>query len=132
MSQMACSRVVLAFLLVACAEPRSPTVQQGPCPTPPGSADPQAYFEFQVAVPARISTGFPRYQHAALPGEVLFQVVVDSCGFPDVSTLKILKSDRPALTDRARTIVAGLRFLPAELDNGQPVPQLVQQVFEFR
>jgi hypothetical protein len=129
---LANSRVVFAFLLVACAEPPSPAAQQAPCLPPPGPSGPEAYFEFQVAVPARITTGFPRYQHAPLPGEVLFQVVVDRCGFPDLSTLKILKSHRAALTDRTRTIVASLRFLPAELDNGQPVPQIVQEVFEFR
>jgi hypothetical protein len=84
-----------------------------------------------VAVPARIPTGFPRYQQAALAGEVLFQVIVDPCGFPDLTTLKILKSDRPALTDRARVIVS-LRFLPAELPDGQLVSQVVQEVIEFR
>ena len=123
------SPIALAVLGAACAEPRSPTVHEGPCPTPPGS---QAYFEFQVAVPARIATGFPRYQQAPLPGEVLFQVVVDPCGFPDLSTLRILKSDRPALIDRTRMTLASLRFLPAELDNGQRVPQIVQAVFEFQ
>jgi hypothetical protein len=85
-----------------------------------------------VAIPARIPTGFPRYQQAALAGEVLFQVVVDPCGFPDLTTLKVLKTDGPALTDRARVIVASLRFLPAELPDGQLVSQVVQEVIEFR
>ena len=130
-SAFAWSPIALAVLYAACAEPRSATVQAGPCPTSQSPAGSPTYFEFQVAVPARIPTGFPRYQQAALPGEVLFQVVVDACGFPALSSLRILKSDRPALTDRTRTILAGLRFLPAQLDNGQPVSQIVQEVFEF-
>lgn len=131
-SPLAWSPVMLAVLFAACAEPPSETSPAGPCPTPTGPTGSQAYFEFQVAVPARIATGFPRYQHAPLPGEVLFQVVVDPCGFADLSTLRILKSDRPALIDRTRLILATLRFLPAELDDGQRVPQIVQEVFEFR
>lgn len=131
-SHFAWSPIALSVLCAGCAEPRSSAVQEGPCPTAPGPTGPPAYFEFQVAVPARIAGGFPRYQQAPLPGEVLFQVVVDPCGFPDLSTLHILKSDRPALIDRTRMTLATLRFLPAELDNGQRVPQIVQAVFEFQ
>jgi hypothetical protein len=120
------------LLIPACSESARPVAQEGPCPTLGQTTTPTAYFEFQVAVSARIATGFPRYQQAALPGEVLFQVVVDPCGFPDLSTFKVLKATRSALADRTRTLVAALRFLPAELDNGQRVPQLVQEVFEFR
>ena len=126
----ACLGILLS--LVACAEAPSPVAQQGPCPTLRPPAGPPAYFEFQVAVPAHVATGFPRYQEAAFAGEVLFQVVVDPCGFPDVSTFKLLKAARPELADRTRFLAATLRFVPAELADGQRVPQLVQQVVEFR
>lgn len=122
----------IGILLPACAEPPDPVAQEGPCPALRPAAGPPAYFEFQVAVPAHIPSGFPRYQDAPVSGEVLFQIVVDPCGFPDLSTLKILKAARPELADRTRFLAATLRFRPAELEDGRRVPQLVQQVFEFR
>jgi hypothetical protein len=125
-------RILMLLSLVACAEGRSPVAQAGPCPTLHPPAGPPAYFEFQVAVPAHVDSGFPRYQDAALSGEVLFQVIVDPCGFPDLSTLKVLTAARPQLADRTRLLVATLRFVPAQLEDGQRVPQLVQQVVEFR
>jgi len=126
------TRILILLSLLACAEERTPVAQEGPCPTLRPPAGPPAYFEFQVAVPAHVASGFPRHQDAALRGEVLFQVVVDPCGFPDLSTLKILKAARPQLADRTRFLVASLRFVPAQLDDGQRVPQLVQEVIEFR
>jgi hypothetical protein len=129
--RLACRVGLVAVAVTTCSN-QTPPSRGGPCPRPRGSHEPEAYFEFQVATPARIPTGFPRYQQAALPGEVLLQVVVDPCGFPDLTTFRILKSDRPELSNRARAIVGSLRFVPAELSDGQPVPQLVQEVMEFR
>ena len=99
-------------------------------PTP--RADAASYFEFDVEVMATVPGGFPRAQRGAITGEILVQFVVSTAGVPEMTTFRVLKASDPRLEPQARSLVASLRFQPAELVRGCPVRQLVQHPFEFR
>jgi protein TonB len=55
---------------------------------------------------------------------------VDTAGWADITTLRILQSDHPLFADAIRNALRRLRFTPAEL-RGVRVRQLVQQPFRF-
>ena len=100
-------------------------------PTP--RADAASYFEFDVEIPGAVSGGFPRVQRGGpVPGEILVQVVVSASGVPEMTTFRVLKASDQRLEPHARSLVATLRFQPAEIVRGCPVRQLVQEPFEFR
>lgn len=96
------------------------------------TAEAASYFEFDVEIPATVPGGFPRYQRGPVAGEILMQFVVNAVGVPDMTTFQVLKASDSRLEPHARTLVASLRFHPAQLVRGCPVRQLAQEVFEFR
>ena len=76
----------------------------------------------------------PRYpeilRRANVTGEVVVQVVVDTTGRADVSTLKVLSSGHPLLTESVLAILPRARFIPAET-GGRKVRMWVVQSFVF-
>jgi protein TonB len=76
----------------------------------------------------------PRYpeilRRANVTGEVVVQVVVDTTGRADVSTLKVLSSDHPLLTESVLATFPRARFIPAET-GGRKVRMWVVQSFVF-
>ena len=99
---------------------------------PSPRAEAASYFEFDVEVMATVPEGFPRLQRGAVTGEILVQFVVNTAGVPEMTTFRVLKASDQRLEPHARSVVASLRFQPAELVRGCPVRQLVQEPFEFR
>ena len=94
-------------------------------------------FEFQVTkpvVPAPGNTG-PRYpeelKKANVEGIVLAQFIVDTTGSVRRGSFKALRATDLRFVEAVRTALAGMRFLPAEV-NGRKVAQLVQQPFQFQ
>jgi hypothetical protein len=135
MSRLSAATALVFAPLLNCQPAPAPSSGGNPslCSTIPApTADAASYFEFQVEVPATVPGGFPRYQRGTVAGEILMQFVVSTLGVPDMTTFKVLKTSDANLEPHARTIVASLRFHPAELVRGCPVRQLAQEVFEFR
>jgi TonB family protein len=82
--------------------------------------------------PALLTTLTPRYPAGEVPagtrGTVVVQVVVQPDGQVDMSTIEIVRSNHPAFTEAARSVVPHFRFRPAEMArvecamrDGQPV-----------
>jgi len=119
---------------VATFEPKCVTefLAQTAPPTPTQGA----YFEFQVASPARPLSGNqpvypPALRDARVQGRVLAQFVVDESGIPDMGTFKVLMSEHAMFSEAVRDAVAAMRFAPASI-GGRYVKQVVQQRFDFR
>jgi TonB family protein len=66
-----------------------------------------------------------------LEGAVETEFVVDTTGFVDLTTVRVLASTHEDFTQSVRHALAGARFRPAFRD-GQKVRQLVHQRFAFR
>jgi TonB family protein len=96
----------------------------------------QTYFEFQTEkqvspMPGNIGPRYPDELRAAgVEGTVLAQVVVDTLGYADMSTFKVLKSDHDLFTNAVKQTLPGMRFYPAEVGN-RKVKQLLQMPFQF-
>jgi periplasmic protein TonB len=95
------------------------------------------FFDWQVEKPAlmRPGTRAPVYpaplRGAGIEGTVLAQVVVDTLGRADMTTLQVLQSEHAFFTSAVKHAIEQMRFLPAEIGERR-VPQLVQQTFQFR
>jgi protein TonB len=83
---------------------------------------------------ARAGNPSPRYpdvlRRANVTGEVVVQVVVDTTGLADMSTLRVLSSAHPLLTEAVRATFPRARFVPAET-GGRKVRMWVVQSFVF-
>jgi protein TonB len=83
---------------------------------------------------ARAGNPSPRYpevlRRANVAGEVVVQVVVDTTGLADLSTLRVLSSAHPLLTDAVLATFPRARFIPAET-GGRKVRMWVVQSFVF-
>jgi protein TonB len=96
----------------------------------------QPYFEFQVEKQVRSVPGSPQPHYPAalkkakVSGDVLAQFIVDTTGRADMSTFKVLQTNRQEFADAVRDILPEMRFYPAEI-GGQKVKQMVQQPFTF-
>jgi beta-lactamase regulating signal transducer with metallopeptidase domain len=95
----------------------------------------KTFFEFQVDTPAVVREAVkPKYPDALKPsglgGEVLAQFVVDSSGYVDMDSFKVLKSTAPEFTAAVRAVLPAWKINPAIM-RGAKVSQLVQQAFEF-
>lgn len=94
------------------------------------------YFEYQVEQQARPLPDNPRpsfpdeLRARQIEGEVLAQFVVDTTGYPDTLTFKVLKTRHPLFTSAVRAALPTMRFTPAEV-GGRKVKQLVQMPFTF-
>ena len=64
-------------------------------------------------------------------GSVYTQYVVDTTGFADTTSLKIIRSTHPDFTASVRAALPYMRFAAARL-SGRKVRQLVEQEFSFK
>jgi len=130
-----------ACVMTAVVAWTAPIAGQTPTPRPADTtARPrqvaEPYFEFQVEKPVQFasSSGHPTYpaelKAAKVSGEVLAQFVVDTLGYVQLSTYKVLKSDHQLFTEAVKNALPTLRYTPAEI-GGRKVKQLVQQSFTF-
>jgi TonB family protein len=108
-----------------------------PSPSGLGSGNNGApYDSYQVDVPVAPMGGTaPAYpasmRSAAIEGEVKAEFVVDRKGRADAASLRIISSTREEFSTAVRDALPRMRFQPARL-RGEPVAQLVQQLFVFR
>jgi TonB family protein len=90
----------------------------------------------QVDVPAvyQPGTAVPSFPDSLAKtgkkGRVVLEFVVDTLGEVELSTLGLVSSTNPALTDAVRQVIAQARFTPAILGK-VPVRQVVRLAFEF-
>jgi TonB family protein len=90
----------------------------------------------EVEVPARLASGSPppvypdSLLRAHVAGRVVIEVVVDTLGAPDLSTLAVLASSHERFTAAVRGALAGARFTPA-MAGGRRVRQYVQLPYTF-
>ena len=104
----------------------------------PAGSDGGAEIPFAAGVykPAMALPGSPppRYpdilRRARVRGDVVVQVVIDTTGRADMTTLRVLSSDHPLLTDAVMTALPRARFLPAEA-GGRKVRMWAVQSFVF-
>ena len=64
-------------------------------------------------------------------GSVLTQYVVDTTGYPDTTSLKILRATHEDFAEAVRDALPYMRFVPAKIGSRR-VRQLVQQEFSFK
>src|SRR5205823_1373498 len=95
------------------------------------------YFEFQVerpavALPGQPSVPFPEVLRRAgvKEGEVLVQFIVDTAGYMQPGSFKLLQSTHPLFTSAVSTALKTMRFQPAVI-KAHSVEQLMQQTFTF-
>lgn len=73
----------------------------------------------------------PELLSSNIEGSVSVTYVVDTTGFADSTSLKVIETTHPAFADAVRKAIPGMRFRPAIL-SGRKVRQLVSQTFSFR
>jgi hypothetical protein len=66
-----------------------------------------------------------------MQGSVTTQYVVDTTGFADTTSLKIMRSTHQEFADAVRAALPYMRFFPAKVGS-KKVRQLVEQEFSFR
>jgi protein TonB len=64
-------------------------------------------------------------------GSVITQYVVDTSGFADTTSLKIMSTTHPQFSDAVRAALPYMRFFPAKVGSKR-VRQLVEQEFSFK
>jgi protein TonB len=120
--------------------PQRVTPKKDPAPPPPeiqmvyqGS---RVYIEPEVDRPVvrdPLSDG-PAYPEALrskqIEGSVMVRFIVDTLGFADSSSFRVIEATHPGFADAVRSALPRMRFLPAETA-GRHVPQLVMQLFRF-
>ncbi len=100
------------------------------------SAPMNGYVEFKITKAASPLPGTPAPKYpdglrsANIEGVVLAQFVVDTTGFADTTSFKVLKSNHDLFTQAVRAVLPGIRFSPAEVD-GRKVKQMLQMLFSF-
>lgn len=91
--------------------------------------------EVDSAVAVDPSSVAPTYPAALLKlgveGSVMVRYVVDSLGRADVSTLQVIRATRVEFAVAVREALPFMRFTPARMGS-KPVPQLVEQPFNFK
>ena len=132
--------MLVAFALVIAAAAVLAFACSAPAPDSPSGSTPrmasEPYLASQVERQVSPLAGGPvvRYPRVLrtlnVEGSVLAQFVVDATGLPDMSTLKVLKSDHELFTSAVRSGLAGMRFNPAQV-GGRPVSQVVRMAFQF-
>lgn len=96
-----------------------------------------------VLTEVEVDSAVQRYPWSAAPeyppdllsqnieGSVSVTYVVDTTGFADSASLRVLDATHPSFADAVRKAIPNMRFRPAVL-SGQKVRQLVSQTFSFR
>lgn len=96
----------------------------------------RTYFEFQVdkQVAMMPNQQAPKYPPSLrkenIEGEVLVQFIVDTTGYAEMSTFKVIRSPNPEFTESVREAVRWMRFYPAEV-GGRKVKQMAHVPFVF-
>jgi protein TonB len=84
-----------------------------------------------IALPGNPAPHYPDVlRRAGIRGEVVMQIVIDTTGRADMSTLRVLSSDHPLLTAAVEAALPRARFLPAE-SGGKKVRMWAVQSFVF-
>ena len=135
---------VVAPTKVPTAAPRvDPTAQPTPEPdagsatNPAGGGTPGAFnsFEVDVEVVAIGGTVHPEYpellRSSGTEGQVIAQFVVNQNGRADPNTFRVVSSTHRLFSDAVSRALPQMRFKPATI-RGNPVSQLVQQLFVFK
>lgn len=104
-------------------------------PTIPSQDSVLSILEVDSAAIRDPQSAAPAYPLALLKqgiqGSVYTQYVVDTSGFADTTSLRILKATHPDFTTAVREALPYMRFSPARLGT-RKVRQLVEQEFTFR
>ena len=104
-------------------------------PTIPSADSVLSVLEVDSAATRDPASGAPAYPLELLKqnvqGSVYTQYVVDTTGFADTASLKIIRSTHPEFTASVRAALPYMRFAAARL-SGRKVRQLVEQEFSFK
>ncbi len=93
------------------------------------------YFVYEVEKPAAMAgpanMAYPEMLRSAqVEGMVMASFVVDTSGYADMSTFKVLRSDHELFSNAVKRALPRIRYRAAEV-GGRKVKQLVQQPFQF-
>jgi hypothetical protein len=105
-------------------------------PPPPGREDSIfTVIDVDTAVVRSANSAAPAYPlkllEAHVTGAVSAQYVVDTTGFADTASFRILKASNPGFIDAVRDALPYMRFRPAKI-GAMKVRQLVEQTFTFK
>lgn len=73
----------------------------------------------------------PKMLSARLEGSAAVQFIVDTTGFPDTTSFRVLEATQPDFARAVREALPHMRFRPAVAQHHK-VRQLVQQLFRFK
>lgn len=116
-----------------------PAQRSGAIPESPDSASlslSAAYLESELDQPAErdplsAAPAYPEVLRAnGVEGHVVAQYVIDTTGFADAGSFRVMDTSHPLFTSAVRDAIPGMHFRPAELA-GKRVRQIVQQEFKF-
>jgi protein TonB len=123
---------------IAVARPQRDTTLDPPVtPTPPpGNTDSVfTILDVDTAVVRSASSAAPAYPikllDAHITGSVLAQYIVDTTGFADTASFRVMKATNPGFVDAVREALPYMRFKPAKI-GPLKVRQLVEQNFSFK
>jgi outer membrane biosynthesis protein TonB len=105
-------------------------------PPPPGNSDSVfTVLDVDTAVVRSANSAAPAYPlkllEARITGSVQAQYVVDTTGFADTASFRVMKSTNPGFVEAVREALPYMRFKPAKI-GPLKVRQLVEQTFTFR
>jgi hypothetical protein len=105
-------------------------------PPPPGNSDSVfTVLDVDTAVVRSANSAAPAYPlkllEARITGSVQAQYVVDTTGFADTASFRVMKATNPGFIDAVREALPYMRFKPAKI-GPLKVRQLVEQTFTFR
>ena len=111
------------------------TVSAPPVPPSVGQDSVYSILEVDVAVVRASNSAAPAYPlsmlKAHISGSVTAQYVVDTTGFADTSSLKVMSATHPDFVTSVREALPYMRFEPARI-GAMKVRQLVEQQFSFK
>ncbi len=112
-----------------------PAPVTAPAP-PPGREDSVfTVIDVDTAVVRSASSAAPAYPlkllEAHITGAVSAQYVVDTTGFADTASFRVVKASNPGFVDAVREALPYMRFRPAKI-GAMKVRQLVEQTFTFK
>ena len=101
-----------------------------------GPVDLNQVFQEAVVdeIPEKLAGPLPNYpamlREAGIEGTVLYEVVIDTTGHPEVNSLRIVSSPHRQFSDEARNALLKTIFRPGRV-RGHPVRVLVHVPFKF-
>jgi hypothetical protein len=109
------------------------TPEATPLAGPPDSVF--SILEVDSAVVRAANSAAPAYPlkllQARIMGAVAAQYIVDTTGFADTASFKVMNTANPQFIDAVRSALPYMRFQPAKIGSTK-VRQLVEQMFTFR